>query len=318
MDVRNRREALLADKRTGGRACAWQYTSSLTVTNVFPDVASRLLRCCLNDWPLSLCPRPRNSEDEAPAISIIVGVRGTGRMAQFETCMRSLLAQAGVPIEVVVVEQSWQPEFTNKVPAGVRYLHQQCTSPDMPYNRSWALNGGAQGARGRILVLLDADMLLPQGMAAEIVRLMDGQGIEALRLPRLLFYLDRETSRFIQETDVIPEMIGTERVVANNRTPVAVTRQAYFAIGGHDEAFYGWGAEDDEFMERLRTRSISEGAKFPIIHLWHASAVAGEARESNARLLGELLTIAPEDRISILRKRDFGRSLPSVPWGPSV
>ncbi|MFT3807417.1 galactosyltransferase-related protein [Arenimonas sp.] len=301
------------DSVTGGRACEWSDSSALTLTSVFPEVGGRLLRHCIDQWPVSFSDKPRESGGQDPVVSIIVGVRGRGRLEQFRSCLASLRAQVGVATEIVVVEQSWQREFSDIIPSGVVYVHQQSTSQDMPYNRSWALNGGAMVARGRILVLHDADMVLPERAAEEIVRAID-RGVDAVRLPRLLFYLDAESSAAIQRSREITADARMERVIANNRTPVAVTRDAYFAIGGHDERFYGWGAEDDEFMDRLRTRRIGEGAMLPVLHLWHQSAAAGEARSRNSTLLERLRLTAAEDRIAELGDRRIGASVPLAAW----
>jgi hypothetical protein len=219
-------------------------------------------------------------------------------------------------VEIVVVEQSWQQEFSDIVSEDIRYVHQQATSATMPYNRSWALNGGARVARGRILVLHDADMILPEGAAKEITRVINS-GVDAVRIARLLFYLDEKSSAEIQRTASISKTARMERVIANNRTPVAVTRKAYLEIGGHDEAFYGWGAEDDEFMDRLRTRRVAEGAMLPVLHLWHPSAAAGEAGNRNRSLLKERRRTSPQQRIGILVRQGMGGAHPTSEW-PSL
>jgi len=317
LDLCNRHERLQSDPLSGGRICPWPFSSELTVARVFPETGARLLRHCLEHAPVDLGEATPVRADELPEASIILGVRGTGRMPQFQTCVRSLLAQKDARVEVIVVEQSWRPEFEASIPAGVRYLHQQCTSADMPYNRSWALNGGARIARGRVLILQDADMLMPERAVAQICRVM-ARGLDALRLPRLIFYLDQAGSEQVQARNRLPEdSVFVEKIAYNTRTPLAVTREAYADIGGHDEAFYGWGCEDDEFMARLRTRAICEGTLLPIVHLWHASAAAGPSRERNIALREAALARPLDERIVELRARDWGASQPSMPWPPA-
>lgn len=309
MDLCNRNERLIADKVTGGRACTWENSSALTVARIFPDLGSRILLHCLAQWPVDLQPRAGASLTDEPELSIIIGVRGTGRVPLFRACMASMRSQTGVSAEIIVVEQSWQREFEGLVPEGVRYVHQQATSPDMPFNRSWALNGGARAARGRILVLHDADMLLPQQSGQEIVRLID-RGLDAVRLPRLLFYLDPATSAAVQESGSIPVHARMERIIANNRTPVAVTRSAYLAIGGHDEEFSGWGAEDDDFMDRLASLKVGQGAVLPILHLWHPEAPKRDAHR-NAALLAKRRQSTVAERVATLNGRNWGGPVPT-------
>ena len=314
LDLRNRGERLGNDPATGGRICKWDNSSVLTVSRVFPKVGQRLLEHCLREWPIQLdAQRSCITNTSDPVVSVIIGVRGTGRLEQFNACIDALHSQTGVDYEIIVVEQSWNPEFSSLVANDVTYIHQESTSPDMPYNRSWALNRGAMEAKGRILVLHDADMLLPKGALAAIVEIID-RGLDAVRLPRLLFYLDSGSSAKVQSSRKIHGALGFERIIANNRTPLAVTRECYLEIGGHDEGFYGWGGEDDEFMDRLRTRKVGEGAVLPIVHLWHSSAAHGEAKSRNAALLQHLLAVPSEDRIDRMRCLGMGAIRPATPW----
>ncbi|MDI1253511.1 galactosyltransferase-related protein [Thermomonas sp.] len=259
---------------------------------------------------------PTTDKYSEPTVSVVIGVRGTARLEQFKACIKALRSQIDVSYEVIVVEQSWHPAFASIVPKDVIYVHQKCTSQDMPYNRSWALNRGAREAKGRILLLHDADMLLPKAALSHIVGVID-RGLEAVRLPRLIFYLDAESSEEVQRGENFFGVLGLERIIANNRTPIAVTKECYFSIGGHDERFYGWGAEDDEFMERLRTRNIGEGARLPIVHLWHESAANDDARERNALLLDRLSSTPTRDRIASLRNGGTGAEVPSSIWSRS-
>jgi len=316
LDLCNRNECLSVDSDSGGRACLWSESSNLTVARIFPEVGARLLQHCFAQWPVRFSESLAPSDHATPQVSFILGVRGRERLSQFEACMASLRAQVGISTEIIVVEQSWRQEFAGIVSSDVRYHHQQATDPAMPFNRSWALNGGARLARGHILVFHDADMLVPARFARCIAEVMQSR-LDALRLPRFIFYLDQESSETLQRTRAIPSRPRMERVVANNRTPVAVTRDAYFSLGGHDECFYGWGAEDDEFMARLATLRVGEGAMFPILHLWHPSA-ASASRERNSALLAQQSSIPVAERISALCRRPHGGSVPSVPWTTQI
>jgi hypothetical protein len=318
VDLCNRHERVEVDSLTGGRRCLWEDSSRLTVARNFPRVGGRLLARCLDEWPIEFVdqaqhsPRATPTVADSPAVSIVLGVRGTGRLPQFRCCLASLLAQSEAACEIVVVEQSVRSEFETVIPPSVRYLHQQATDRDMPYNRGWALNAGVRAARGEIVVLHDADMIVPQRFAAAIHERMS-RGLDALRLPRFIFYLDEPTSRLIAEERRMPARLAVDQIVANNPTPIALTRDAYLRIGGHDEAFYGWGAEDNEFLDRARTLRIGEGAFLPIVHLWHPVA-PNRVGDRNAGQLWQLRSRSPDARIAQLVNRDPGRAVPSVIW----
>lgn len=312
LDLRNRGERLQSDALTRGRISEGTETIRLTVARIFPVVGGRLLKKCVEQWPIELEDSQAQLEPD-PQVSIVIGVRGTGRLPQFSCCLASLAAQRGVRCEIIVVEQSWKREFESIVPVHMRYLHQQATSAHMPYNRSWALNAGVRAARAPIVILHDADMVVPVDFARAIAASFD-LGLDALRLPRFLFYLDEPTSLAVQEQRRFAPGLRIDNVVANNRTPVAVRRDAYLAIGGHDEGFFGWGAEDDEFMDRLRTLRIGEGAFLPIVHLWHPVAQKQGAHR-NVELLAARRALPMPDRIAELVSKDWGSANPSATAG---
>lgn len=298
----NRHERPRHDPLTGGFVLPGEECSRLSVARTFPRVGGRLLEHCLARWPIALSAAGSPCHEQ-PQVSVVIGVRGTRRLPQFHCCMASLAAQRNARVEVVVVEQSPVPEFENLVPGFVRYLHQHAPE-GMPYNRSWALNAGVRAARAPIVVLHDADMVVPKDFAAAIVAAM-GDSLDALRLPRFIFYLDEATSLVVQDTRAFPAGLRVDTVIANNRTPVAVTRAAYLAIGGHDEGYCGWGAEDDDFMDRLRTLRLGEGAFLPIVHLWHPEAPKRDAHLNQERLRRSR-AMSLDDRL---------RSLSRLPWG---
>lgn len=314
-DFCNRHERLIPGPNGRGRLCTWEDSSTLTVARVFPHVGGRIFQHCLRQWPIELDDVPRAEPPAHPDVSVVVGVRGTKRLPQFHACLASLRGQKDIVCETVVVEQSRVAEFRDLVPADVQYVHQPIPSADVPFNRSWALNLGARVARAPIVVLFDADMLLPEKGAAALANCLQREA-DAVRIARLLFYLDRTSSELVQQTRDFATATSVGRIVENNPTPVAVRRDCYLEIGGHDESFFGWGGEDNEFTDRLRTRRYCEAAFLPIVHLWHEEA-PNRSGDRNAPLLARLREIPPNERIRALAARDFGRLSPSVEWAPS-
>jgi len=315
-DLKNRHERISIDPISKGRVCHWADSSPLTVARLFPSVGARILRACLAQWPVSLETSDELPPITSPEVSFIIGVRGTRRLDQFRSVLKSIANQQDASIEIIVVEQSAGNDFQRLIPSHVRYLHTPLPHPQTPYNRSWALNAGATIARGRILVLHDADMLVPAGFAAAIAAVVQGE-VEALRLPRLIFYMDQESSQAVQQTGRFDTVEEVERIVQNNPTPMAITREAYLRIGGHDESFYGWGGEDNEFLDRVRTLNVCEGAFLPIFHLWHEEA-PNRSGDRNAAHLRSLLSIPACERIEGLVRRPLGQVHPSVSWTPPV
>ena len=276
--IRNRNESISDDGR--GVSCDWLFTSNLHYCEVFSGAGRRLMRSALREWPIVKADQPASTGD--PLVTFLIGHRGSARLPLLLETLRSIAGQS-VPVECIVVEQSVR---LSKLPEWVRQVHQKVGSDDEPYNRSATFNLGVQHARGRVLVLHDNDMLVPSGYAREVLRNVD-EGWEVMDLKRFIFYLD--------EHGLI------EHVVQNNHGgSVAITREAYDAIGGFDEGFVGWGGEDNDFWERAETRRRTAFGYLPIVHLWHAPQMA---RGGVQRYHDEISKLSPQERIRRLRER---------------
>jgi hypothetical protein len=109
---------------------------------------------------------------------------------QVRSCLARLWGQACVSLEIIVLEQSWMRLLTADELPGVRLLHAPSTSPEMPFNKSWALNVGARQAHSQALVFHDADMVAPSSYAKTILSLF-ARGFSGALVPRFGFYLVR-------------------------------------------------------------------------------------------------------------------------------
>lgn len=285
--LRNRNERLTLDPKSGGARCEWVFSSDLHIANVYPSAGRRLMQRALAEWPIESASEPRVSG--APRVSFIIGHRGEARLPLLLQTLASIAAQRDVPIECIVVEQSVSPR--TDLPPWVRHVHTPIESDALPYNRSATLNAGAEAARAPLLVLHDNDILVPSAYASELAK-RHAEGHEFIDLKRFIFYLDAQ-----KRLDYV-----TQNLLAG--ASVAADRDAYFAIGGFDEEFVGWGGEDNEFWERAATRRAFAFAYLPFVHLWHApQAEKKTVQTSGAPRFTELSRIPPEERIRTLTAR---------------
>lgn len=293
--VHNRAERITTDGR--GVRCEWQFTSDLHIAKVFPSMGHRLMDAALRDWPISL-------RDEAPVVaerpevSFLIGHRGLGRLPLLLQTLRSIAGQRDVAFECIVVEQSVTPEIETTLPPWVRYLHTPTDSPDYEYSRSWTFNAGAAIARGRVLILHDNDMLVPERYAAEAAaRVREGASFADLK--RFVFYLDGDG----ELATVVQNLHGGS---------VIATREGYFQVGGFDESFVGWGGEDNDFRERAEEHGgLYPFGYLPIVHLFHEPQ-KGKLQGAEApavKRYRELAQIPAKERIARLRAlRESGGS----------
>ncbi|HJR52861.1 MAG TPA: galactosyltransferase-related protein [Gemmatimonadota bacterium] len=305
--IGNRRDRIEVGPGGRGARPGGRWTSGIHACDVFPRLGARLMARALSEWPVALADQPPEGRaGAAPDVSFVIGHRGLDRLPHLSHVLASVAAQAGVALECIVVEQSAEPEIAGRLPGWVRYVHTPAPYA-MPYSRAWAFNVGARMARGTLLVLHDNDMLVPRSYATEALAVRDS-GFEVMNLKRFVFYLgERETAHVLAGNAVGGR---PARVIQNleGGGSVVIDREAYFEVGGFDEAFVGWGGEDNEFWERCAVRAVWAWGYLPVIHLHHEEQTGkGRRDRATAALLDARSRLPAEERVRELSSRAFGR-----------
>jgi hypothetical protein len=309
VELCNRNEKVVHADGSPGVKCDWQWTSKLHFAKVFPFLGQWLYRQALADFPIALAPEPRwNAESHDTQVTFIIGHRGAQRIPHLLLTLQSIAAQIDISAECIVIEQDAVARLRTCLPRWVRYRHTPPPRPDMPYARSWAFNVGARLARGNCLVCHDNDMLIPNMYGAHILARM-AAGYDAVNLKRFIFYLDEGGLSQIEESQKV-ESGGPIKAVLQNLEAggsVAVSRETYFRIGGFDEAFIGWGGEDNEFWERTQRLRVWPFGYLPIVHLHHTDQPEKiDPQMRGRRLYLKRAAIPTDRRIQELSQRDFG------------
>lgn len=284
LSICNRQERLEAAPDGAGYQCMWKWTSDLHAPTYLPFLGGALLKRALLEHPIRRAGQPQQTI--GPQVSFVIGHRGIDRLPHLLTTLESIAGQAGAAVECIVVEQDTQALLAGRLPAWVRHVHTPPPDPKLRYCRSWAFNVGARYATSDVIVLHDNDILVPTDYAAHILRLVS-RGFEVVNLKRFIFYLAQEHSRSVMHGHAELTTMAPLSIMQNNQGggSIAITRTAYDAIGGFDEAFVGWGGEDVEFWERACSRRVWAYAFLPVVHLWHG------AQPDKADLQGESLTL---------------------------
>lgn len=294
MDLCNRNEHLTIDPETGARICHWEDSSQLTVGRLFPDVGRRLLSHCLNEWPIAFNFETATTTCNRPDISVLIAIGGADRLQLLTMVLAALRAQTHAAFEIIVVEQGPQASLKGLLPNDVTYRY--TPRPERAsFNKSMALNQGARLAKGRVLLIHDADLVVPVDYLVESSRVLGDA--DAARVGRFLFYLNQDTTSETLRRRQLISSKSVESVVQNTPNPMAVTAEAYQRVGGHDESYVGWGGEDTEFLSRLRTGRVKEGGSLPVVHLWHPPAPKRASGDRNQQLHREKESLTPQQRI---------------------
>ncbi len=260
-----------------------------------------------NDWT-SLNTSP--AETFVPTLAVSVIVTYYEAPEALEMTLAALEGQ-NYPkelFEVVIVDDgSLTPlEPPENSPLDIRVVHQE----DLGFGLARARNTGARVAAHDILVFLDCDMLPESNWllehsrwhhaASDVLTLgfrshVDVTGIDATAVrdrPGSLdeLFTDRESQRpqwiefhMTRTKDLTSDDDDIFRIVTGGN--LGVSREFYEALGGYDESFTQWGAEDTEFGYRAYTRG---GLLVPVRQAlcWHQGegSVPSEAETASLEL----------------------------------
>lgn len=301
----NRNESLELNPSGPGVHCPWRWTSDLHACGVKPEFARQLAVRAFSEWPVRFSDTP--AQNTLPQVSFVIAHEGTDRRDHVIWTVRSILAQQDTAIECLVVDQSDDPGFGDRLPPAAKYLHRPRPAGMHGWRKSWAFNQGARAASGEILIFHDGDIVCPSAYAATVVAHMQNHG--AASIQRFLFNLDRnETTRFFAAQQW-PAPLHPERVRQNwEGGTIAVRREAFFRLGGYDEAFVGWGGEDNEFFNRCSGIKHLTYGFVPFVHLWHPSQVDKHTRDNRniTHALDQRLAMPVAARMAELCRRNFG------------
>lgn len=179
--------------------------------------------------------------------------------------------------EVIVVEQDTVSRLDARpLPASVKTLFAYNNGP---FNKAWGLNVAARQASHDLLVIGDADMVMPGDALQRSVSACAERFDAVNPYAHLCDLSEIETRKYLAGELELADIEAAERV---DRTPAGeflcfcggicvFRRDVYFALGGMDENFLGWGGEDDAMSINLQryTKRLAVQQGSTAYHLWH-------------------------------------------------
>ena len=201
------------------------------------------------------------SSDGACAASVLTLV--SGRDGHLRNLMRGLARQTRPPAELMI---AWmQPEPARDLPdPGCPVRHLSVAGDPMPL--AAARNRAAEAARGDVLIFLDVDCIPGPGLVAAYAgAVSDGLRLgEVLYLPEGAVGAEIDVARLERLGRVhpakppIPEA-GLRREPDAKELwglSFALPAAAYRSVGGMDEGYAGYGAEETDFAVRLAAAGL--------------------------------------------------------------
>ena len=185
----------------------------------------------------------------APDVSFVIPARDEA--ALIEAALASVVQQEdpGVWMEAIVIDNGSRDE-TSRVAQAFASAH-----PELPITvvredmagRSWAKNAGAQAARGRLLIFLDADSRASQGLASAVVA-RHGSGWRAGAIAVVADSSDWLDRQYFGLMSLGPRLF-------NIRAQLFYCERALFqSLSGFDTRLQL--AEDRDLLDRVRAAGI--------------------------------------------------------------
>jgi len=213
----------------------------------------------------------------SPTLSVLIPYRQ--RLPYIQNALRALLEQDLDParFEIVIgcLEQSL--DLTRFLAGLPRRFSIRCVMSEERWQVGRARNIALRQCEGDVIVLIDADMLLPPPMLSRVAtryagaaqpRTLNGQmldynftrSVEAVQLPSFEYYRERHLANADRR-----DLGVDERWTYQRRMPWSLCRTAFMAIPRatvethqlyFDRDFHGWGAEDMEWGYRIERAGV--------------------------------------------------------------
>ncbi|MBF2054649.1 MAG: glycosyltransferase [Candidatus Sericytochromatia bacterium] len=265
-------------------------------------VAQQLL-AQLEELPVTRSQQaPLTSPFGAPRLSVIIPTYNRARNLAY--CLESLTWQDFKDFEVLICDDGSSDNTREVVDSfrgrlNLRYRWQ----PDQGFRAAEARNMGLRMARGKVIVFLDSDLIVPKTfLSAHWQAIQETpQALINSYVYRMLEPIDDDLGlppeEYIPKHRKILKIDGRDRYQLFEReglieesyfldsNALSVTRELITQLGGFDADFVGWGHEDTELGYRIARhgipmRLIKAGTE--AYHLYHAvSETKEEERRDN-------------------------------------
>lgn len=141
-----------------------------------------------------------------------------------------------------------------------------------PFSRAASINAGVRQARGTMLWICDADLILPAEQLDEGLLVARNFGSVVLPFDRYYYHSRVATRGLIKGRVTLPEWLEgePERVQSGSVGGTCLmVRDTWEIVGGFDGRMRGWGHEDIAFHAAAQTFAAVDRVPGVLHHLWH-------------------------------------------------
>jgi hypothetical protein len=192
-------------------------------------------------------------------------------------------------VELIVVEQAARSALRQgDLPSSARHV---LAGNDGPFNKSWGLNVAARHALADVLVVADADLIVPiKALSSAIAACRDG--LNAVNPYATLIDLAPDATKSLRKEgldrldslaarDINRSAQGEQLCFCGGA--YVIRRSAYERLGGQDERFLGWGGEDDAMSIKVltlldKTATLAGATAYHLHHTRRGADIGGDRR----------------------------------------
>ena len=246
--------------------------------------------------------------------SFCVGFRDW-HLTHLERCLYFIERIAATDDEIIVCDLGSKGTVAAEVLGLTRRLRDALfvSAPSDGWSRAEALNRAAAQARRPLLVLADADTLLPICWAQAIAADLASDPASPLRLTRSRDMPDTRPSGFPFPgvlDDAWLYAISTEHPETGQGAAMVARRDWFSLVGGFDEAYRTWSAEDNDLALRAEWDTDAPVRWVPgawAAHQWHPRDWATAADAEQVRRNREYLAARIAERGPVVRNLHLSR-----------
>ncbi len=242
-----------------------------------------------------------------PSTSMIVTIRVTSAARSRNLCQVLDWYRQMPDWELIVVEQDASPQLDST--DWHHTLKRLYVVNGGPFNKGWGFNVGVRAARSDLLFFCDADLLLAHSALKTAMSLCSRRALAVKPFDQLIDLNLSDTEAILcqasepdfERQDASPRR-GERESLCFCGGAFFMRRNLHQALGGFDERYLGWGAEDDAMTLRMQrqTQELAVLQGRAAVHLWHErgelSTFGNPHYPNNLRMYRELAS-APDEAL---------------------
>lgn len=204
-------------------------------------------------------------------------------------------------VDVILIEQDTHSKISH---LNLRARH-IFLKTDKPYNKSWAFNVATNLAKSEIIVFADSDLIMKPEQFIEGLKSLEQY--EMVNPYKSVIDLDPNESLVRLEEMILIDRPGRGET-DHQKVPICggicmFRKEAIIRIGGWNEDFIGWGAEDDFVSHKVQQFLNWRQLDHKCYHLFHSRIQPDmQSYQRNLQLLQQLVALPKNDLIKSIQK----------------